>query len=336
MIRVRRHQRQLGSGKTTTVRQHERSGSAARDAEPRDGWWDGSHEDAPAGDYPDGTSFFTVEDEVFAVHPDGTVHPVNQDEDPPPDDPADAAAYPPADAAGRKAAGWADPELSDEEWTQRMKDIGAEHGYEVKGGAGYVPPDSAFEWALNNPITPSSETYTPRRRDDPEPEVTAEGLYTPRIERGAHPSPAAECMRDDDDPQFTRETAEGTETLPVDPSVPRCAEDRGAWGGGQGPQTPRDFRKAKRAAQRRATRATTREESEAASAEWHRLDDAQRASGSPADDDERYRLRSAFVESHPDVTGLLRDEALDRDTTRADDAAQRMIAEHLDDEEQWQ
>ena len=32
-------------------------------------------------------------------------------------------------------------------------------------------------------------------------------------------------------PQMTRTTSEGTETLPVDPSVRRCAEDQGAWGG---------------------------------------------------------------------------------------------------------
>jgi hypothetical protein len=195
-IRVRRHQRELASGKTTTVRQHERRGSPREQQVPEAGsWWDGAQQEGPEGDYPDGTSFFTVEDEVFAVHPDGTVHPVTQEEDgmnepdgptsPGADEPDDAApAYPPADAAGRKAAGWADPELSDEEWTQRIKDIAAEHGYEVKGGAGYRPPDSAFEWALNHPITPSSETYTERRRDDPEPDdAAAKGLYTPRIER---------------------------------------------------------------------------------------------------------------------------------------------------------
>jgi hypothetical protein len=78
VIHVRRHTRELPSGKTTTVRQHERSGSPARDAAPHDddSWWDGSRDERPAGSFPDGTSFFRDGDDVYAAHPDGTVHPV--------------------------------------------------------------------------------------------------------------------------------------------------------------------------------------------------------------------------------------------------------------------
>jgi hypothetical protein len=117
VIRVRKHTRQLPSGKTATVRQHERSGQPVPH-DTRDDWWDYQGKPRPDGDYPQGTTFFDQDGETYAVHPDGTVWPV------------------------------ADP-------------------HEECGGA----------------------------------------------------------------PQFTRETDEGTETLPVDPSVPRCAEDRGAWGG---------------------------------------------------------------------------------------------------------
>ena len=128
MIRVRRHQRQLASGKTASVRQHERRGNPRQEwADHEDGsWWDGSGEPAPsgAGEHPEGTSYFRQDDDVFAVHPDGTVYPV---------------------VAG-------DGDADDEAQS----------------------------------------------------------------------------------PQFTHETAEGTETLPVDPSVTRCAEDRGAWGGDPG------------------------------------------------------------------------------------------------------
>ena len=52
-------------------------------------------------------------------------------------------------------------------------------------------------------------------------------------------------------------------------------------------------------------------------------------------DEQRYLERAEFVEAQPDVTGLLTDEAYDRDATAADDAAQRMIAERLSDDEQW-
>jgi hypothetical protein len=84
MIHVRKHARQLGSGKTTTVRQHERGGMPAQDATAvHDGgsWWDGSTDPVPEGDYPPGTSFFRQGDEVFAAHPDGSVFPVAQDDD---------------------------------------------------------------------------------------------------------------------------------------------------------------------------------------------------------------------------------------------------------------
>lgn len=82
MIRVRKHQRQLASGKTTTVRQHERQGTSSHEqATHEDGsWWDGSGAEMPAGDYPKGTSFFRQDDDVFAVHPDGSVHPVTCDD----------------------------------------------------------------------------------------------------------------------------------------------------------------------------------------------------------------------------------------------------------------
>ena len=45
MTRVRRHQRQLASGKTATVRQHERAGSDSADEDGirpsgEDDWWD--------------------------------------------------------------------------------------------------------------------------------------------------------------------------------------------------------------------------------------------------------------------------------------------------------
>jgi hypothetical protein len=89
MIRVRRHERQLASGKTANVRQHERQGAPHQDATAvHDGgsWWDGSGDPVPEGDYPPGTSFFRQGAEVFAAHPDGSVFPVAQDDDEPGDD----------------------------------------------------------------------------------------------------------------------------------------------------------------------------------------------------------------------------------------------------------
>jgi hypothetical protein len=56
-------------------------------------------------------------------------------------------------------------------------------------------------------------------------------------------------------------------------------------------------------------------------------------SGDDDDDDAaRYARRAAYVAAHPDVTGLLTAEALDRNRALADDAAQREIAERLTDE----
>lgn len=92
MIRVRRHQRQLASGKTTTVRQHERMGNSHQDGlsqHAAGSWWDGSAEPVPEGDYPPGTSFFRQDDEVFAAHPDGSVRPVTQGDDQPGEDDPD-------------------------------------------------------------------------------------------------------------------------------------------------------------------------------------------------------------------------------------------------------
>ena len=93
MIRVRRHQRQLASGKTASVRQHERRGNPRQEWADREGgsWWDGSGEPPPPGasEHPEGTSYFRQDDDVFAVHPDGTVHPVapGDDDEPQADDP---------------------------------------------------------------------------------------------------------------------------------------------------------------------------------------------------------------------------------------------------------
>ncbi len=90
--RVRGHERQLPSGKTTSVRQHTREGGDAdrqawadRVAGTRQGddWWDRPGDDLPppaAADDPPGTWYFRQDDQVMAVHPDGTVHAAEQDE----------------------------------------------------------------------------------------------------------------------------------------------------------------------------------------------------------------------------------------------------------------
>ena len=178
-IRVRRHLRALASGKTTTVRQHERQGNPREQQVPDGGsWWDGSDDATPAAadEHPEGSSFFRQDEDVFAVHPDGTVHPVS------PPEPADD-----------------DTDLSPE----MAKLLGA---------------------------------------DSPE---------------GAERVKRVSALRDSG---YTG---------------PRDAD------GYATPQTPAEFRQAKRAAQRRADAAPTREESEDASAEWHRLDDLQRSWGNP-------------------------------------------------------
>ena len=76
MIRVRRHSRQLASGKTTTVTQHERN-VTVREREELDAEWRDRQEEPPppgADGDPEGTVYFRRDDEMFAVHPDGTVH----------------------------------------------------------------------------------------------------------------------------------------------------------------------------------------------------------------------------------------------------------------------
>ena len=82
MIRVRRHTRELPSGTTANVRQHERSGGESRGRDTADDWWDRREDPQDvSGDHPEGTSFFRQDDQIMAVHPDGTVHPLNDDED---------------------------------------------------------------------------------------------------------------------------------------------------------------------------------------------------------------------------------------------------------------
>jgi hypothetical protein len=148
MIHVRRHTRQLGSGKTVRVRQHERSGDPSQSVTHAAGtWWDGSGDPVPEGDYPPGTSFFRQGDDVFAVHPDGATYPVTASEDDGPD---------PSPREARRP------------WEDEQERLIADHNAE-------------FEREMA--------------------------------------------------PLYTQETDEGTETLPVDPSVGRRAEDRGAWGG---------------------------------------------------------------------------------------------------------
>lgn len=93
MIHVRRHTRQLGSGKTVKVTEHERAGSAAESAGitgpsgQNDGWWDhpAQAEDVSMADHPDGTWYFRQGDDLMAVHPDGTVHPAAGEADDEPD-----------------------------------------------------------------------------------------------------------------------------------------------------------------------------------------------------------------------------------------------------------
>ena len=84
MIRVRRHTRQLASGKTVAVRQHHREVrvTTAEDTS----WWDHAGEEPVQGspDDPEGTTYFRQGDGVLcAVHPDGTVHEVDEDESAP-------------------------------------------------------------------------------------------------------------------------------------------------------------------------------------------------------------------------------------------------------------
>lgn len=90
MIRVRSHTRQLGTGKMVKVRQHERSGDPRQEPAPvheAGTWWDGSADPVPEGDFPPGTSFFRqAGGEVCAVHPDGAVYPVAQEDGEPDDD----------------------------------------------------------------------------------------------------------------------------------------------------------------------------------------------------------------------------------------------------------
>ena len=39
------------------------------------------------------------------------------------------------------------PPQSDEEWERDVRRLAAKHGYKVKGGKDYLPPDSAFREA---------------------------------------------------------------------------------------------------------------------------------------------------------------------------------------------
>jgi hypothetical protein len=184
MIHVRRHDRQLGSGKTVKVREHDRSGDAAESqgitgpSEQEDGWWDrpAQPEDASLGDHPAGTWYFRQGDDLMAVHPDGTVHPVSDDE--PEDEPEPST--------GQDPPG-----------TWYFRDHGELYA---------VWPDGTA-----HPVTDEIRPGSTGPQDVP---LTG-------------PSARSQAQ----DVSFTRETPEGTETLPVDPSVPRCAEDRGAWGG---------------------------------------------------------------------------------------------------------
>ena len=131
------------------------------------------------GDHPEGTWYFRQGDDLMAVHPDGTVHPVAENEE---EDEPDAA-----------------PVADHPEGTWYFNDHGETYAVYPDGSAHLVP-----------------------RQPPPASEPGGIRDYT---------------LADDDgestaqDVSFTRETPEGTETLPVDPSVPRCAEDRGAWGG---------------------------------------------------------------------------------------------------------
>lgn len=95
MIRVRRHQRQLASGKTATVRQHERGGNGSADEggirpDGEDDWWDRPEaEEMKRDEDPDGTWYFRDGDgDLYRVLPDGTTHPVSENK-PEPADPAE-------------------------------------------------------------------------------------------------------------------------------------------------------------------------------------------------------------------------------------------------------
>jgi hypothetical protein len=80
-------------------------------------------------------------------------------------------------------------------------------------------------------VWPDGSTHlVPQEKPEPEPEPERgfdDGILSPQERRRGR----GENRAQDVGLQFTRETGEGTETLPVDSSVPRCAEDRGAWGG---------------------------------------------------------------------------------------------------------
>lgn len=79
MIRVRRHTRQLASGRTVTVRQHHREVTVTTAEDTA--WWDHAGEEPVQGspDDPEGTTYFRQGDGVLcAVHPDGTVHEVGE------------------------------------------------------------------------------------------------------------------------------------------------------------------------------------------------------------------------------------------------------------------
>jgi hypothetical protein len=125
MIRVRRHERQLASGKVTTVRQHQRqvdisAGQGGLRERPEDEWWDNPEgaEMAREGD-PEGTFYFReASGAAMAMYPDGTVHEVEESE--PAGEEADGFAYAVVTPSGyryltadqdealRQAATWSD------------------------------------------------------------------------------------------------------------------------------------------------------------------------------------------------------------------------------------
>ena len=79
MIHVRRHTRQMASGKTATVTQHERNVTVRPRAELDAEWRASQSEQPPPGEegqHPEGTVFFEKDGQLFAVHPDATVYPV--------------------------------------------------------------------------------------------------------------------------------------------------------------------------------------------------------------------------------------------------------------------
>jgi len=81
MIRVRRHNRQLATGKTVAVRQHERNVAPASTGiqQPgEDAWWENPPPVPEVAEDPEGTWYFRQDDQLMAVHPDGTVHGTGQ------------------------------------------------------------------------------------------------------------------------------------------------------------------------------------------------------------------------------------------------------------------